>query len=134
MSIESRKMRKNRVLGIVVLGIVSIAAMAASTVTSVANVQPAIKAASTSGVSFTVDAYRQYTLVHTGKDAAGSDATGLVCIGIDTAPAAADYSEDNNKLVLPAGSAVIVGPFAGRVYLKSASGAPMVQIIPSGRW
>lgn len=121
-------------IGVLVPTILSMATLVyAATVTAVSNEQPALKAASTSGTSFTTDPYRQYTLVHTGKDAAGSDATGLVVIGVGANPAAADYSEDNNKFPLPSGSAIVVGPYTGTIYLRSASGAPMVGILPSGK-
>lgn len=104
-----------------------------ATVTAVTSEQPAIKASSSAGVSFTADPYRTYTLIHTGVDAAGAASTQLVCIGINAAPAAADWTEDNNKFPLPSGSAVVVGPFAGVIYLKSASGAPMISILPSAQ-
>lgn len=121
-------------LGVFVPTILTLATLAyAATVSAVANEQPALKAASTSGTSFTTDPYRQYTIVHTGKDAAGSDATGLVVIGVGANPAAADYSEDNNKFPLPSGAAIVIGPFASPIYLRSASGAPMIGILPSGK-
>jgi len=105
----------------------------AATVTAASNEQPALKASSTSGTSFTTDPYRTYTLVHTGKDAAGADATALVVIGVGANPAAADYTEDNNKFPLPSGASIVVGPYASPIYLRSASGAPMVGILPSGK-
>src|SRR5262245_39963093 len=86
-----------------------------STVTAVTTEKPAVKAASGAGVSFTVDPYRMYTLVHYGTDSTGAAATGLVTIGIDAAPAAADWTEDNNKLPLPSGSSLLIGPFAGAI-------------------
>lgn len=134
-------MRPNRLLTLALLLIVPFLAirpaiLSASppplaTVTAVTNEQPAIKASSTGGVSFTTDPYRQYTLIHTGVDSAGAAATGLVCIGIGAAPAAADWTEDNNKLPLPSGAAIVVGPYTGTIHLKSASGAPMISILPS---
>lgn len=103
---------------------------AAGSVTTCTGEQPAIKAAGTSSPSITVNTRRTYTLIHTGVDAAGAAATGLVCIGINAAPPAADWTEDNNKFPLAAGSAIVVGPYVQLIYLKAAAGAPMVSILP----
>lgn len=103
---------------------------AAGSVTTCIGEQPAIKAASTAGPSITVNTARTYTIINTGVDSTGAAATGLVCIGINAMPPAADWTEDNNKFPLPAGSSIVVGPQVQLIYLKAAAGAPMVAILP----
>ena len=103
---------------------------AAGSVTTCTGEQPAIKAAGVSSPALTVNTRRTYTLIHTGVDSTGAAAAGLVCIGINAAPPAADWTEDNNKFPLAAGSAIVVGPYVQIIYLKAAAGAPMVSILP----
>lgn len=112
-------------------------------VTAVLGSQPAVKASSTDGTSFTVDPYRSHTIAHLGKDAAGDDDTALIAIGVGVVSDAADYTEDDNKLLLPSGAAVLLPAMfrgtspgttketlAATIFLKSASGAPVVNVIP----
>lgn len=91
---------------------------------------PFLVAASTSGASQTVDATVDHTVYNTGKTTAGSAATSLVVIGWGTNPSAADYTIESNKLIFEAGGTVRVPRGVTTLYFKSASGAPVIQVIP----
>lgn len=102
-------------------------------VQSAVSASPVTVAASTDGVAVTLDTSRPYGVYHTGKSAAGAAATGLVAIGYGAASTAADYSADTNKLILEAGGTVLIERGPATIYLKSASGAPIIQFVPKVR-
>lgn len=107
--------------------------------TSALGIAPCVFASSTAGVAVTINNRKSYTAVHLGVSAAGAPATGIVAISHGaTAATAADYTAEENKLILTAGASVeIPAPFRGKttqytkqLIFKSASGAPMIQLIP----
>lgn len=91
---------------------------------------PFLVAASTAGVSQSVDSTIAHTCYNTGKTAAAAASTGVVVIGWGTNPTAADYTIETNKLILEAGGTVRVPKGVTTLHFKSASGAPVIQVIP----
>lgn len=91
---------------------------------------PFLVAASTGGASQTVDATVDHAAYNTGKTTAGAAATGLVVIGWGANPTAADYTIESNKLIFEAGGTVRIPRGVSTLYFKSASGAPVIQVIP----
>lgn len=91
---------------------------------------PVVAASSTAGVAITFDPSQPYGIYHTGKNASGVAATGLVVIGYGANPATADYAAESNKLILESSGTVMIDRGVTTLYIKSASGAPMLQIVP----
>ena len=98
-----------------------------------ADAKPITIAASTSGVAVTVNPSRPYALYHTGKSSAAAASTAIVAVGYDAVSTAADYTAESNKLILEAGGTVLIERGPATLYLKSASGAPIIQIVPKVR-
>lgn len=91
---------------------------------------PVVTTASTSGASITLDPTQPYAVYHTSKTTAGAEASALVAIGYGANPTAADYTTESNKLLLEAGGTVLIDRGVTTLYAKSASGSPVLQIVP----
>lgn len=91
---------------------------------------PVVTTASTSGAAITLDPTQPYAVYHTSKDTSGAAATGLIVLGYGANPAAADYTTASNKLILEAGGTVLIDRGVTTLYAKSASGTPVIQIVP----
>lgn len=126
-------MRRSICLGTVALALLAAAfGLPPATPPLVYDVQdyPVVTTASTSGAAITLDPTQPYAVYHTSKDTSGAAATGLIVLGYGANPAAADYTTASNKLLLEAGGTVLIDRGVSTVYAKSASGTPVIQIVP----
>lgn len=103
--------------------------MADATITSV---QPALVEVTSSNSILTLDPSRVYTLFHTGKDSAGSDATGDI-FGDVSGDRVASYAADTDKVVIQSGKSIAIGPGFASYNVITASDSPMLQVIPGER-
>ena len=104
--------------------------------TNINNEQPALVEATITQSSIDLDQYRAYTINHTGKSTAGTDATGAIVFAYqkpgESAPTiTADYSAESNKCILGAAVSVVVPPECDVLHFKSASGSPVFQVVPA---
>lgn len=90
----------------------------------------------------TVDPRREYIACHMGHNGSDDPDTAMVAVGVGAPVAGVDYSESNNKCVLPSESSVRIAPMVdglpdglpARIYFTSEAGsAPVINIIPGRR-
>jgi hypothetical protein len=99
--------------------------------------QPALVEVRSEEQRLTLDADREYSLTHLGLDTASNPDTALIFAATKQL-SGADLKPRNDKLVLRGVATVSIGPGVGRLTLRAAGGAPLLQIIPGrkrhGAW
>lgn len=91
--------------------------------------KPALVQITSTESVLTLQVDREYTLFHTGLDVSGNSTTNTV-YGDYAGDRVADEAADTDKLVLLSGKAVTIGPGLDVYKLKTASGSPVIQVIP----
>ena len=85
-------------------------------------------AAGTGEAVINLNPLREYSIAHSGKNSTGADDEGLVVLATASG-AAADYSAGAGRIPLPSGYVETIGPGIAKLYVKSASGAPVLLLI-----
>lgn len=93
---------------------------------------PAVIVTGTGEVTVSLNQDREYTIAHRGQDASGGADTATIYLAVDAATDA-DASEGANKAILKSGEALSLCGGVNVLRLKTASGAPTVNIIPGPR-
>lgn len=91
----------------------------------------AVLAATTTPAEVKLDPDREYDLFHTGLDEAGLASSAVICLATGTLDP--DTSSGPDKLLLPEGRAVSIGPNITLLKFRSVAGAATISVSPGRR-
>jgi hypothetical protein len=89
-------------------------------------------ATSTTQTTLALDPSRDYTIIHNSKNAARADDINDIFLAINESSADGAVGED--KYLLSAGRAAVIGPGISILKYKSAAGAPTFGIASSNKY